>query len=299
MTPEPLVSILMNCYNGEKYLTFAIDSVLAQTYQNWEIIFWDNQSTDRSAAIFKSYPDPRLQYFYAPTHTWLYEARNYAIEKARGEFVAFLDVDDVWLPEKLEKQVVLFSDNDVGLVCGNYWIASERKGRRWKSFNDPAATGWVLDDLLASSFIGLLTLVVRRAALESLEYPCDPRYHILGDFDLEVRLAVGWKLACVQEPVACYRLHDNNETAKHRDRHVAEMECWLREMERFEPVRSSRSFHLLANQFTYLKAIQRILKTERKAAYRLSKDLPWGRLKLRLWIGLLSPRFLFRRMSSH
>ena len=91
---EPLVSILMNCFNGEKYLKQAIDSVLAQTYRNWEIIFWDNQSTDGSAEIFTSYRDSRLKYFYAPEHTRLYEARNCALEKAEGELIAFLDL--VW-----------------------------------------------------------------------------------------------------------------------------------------------------------------------------------------------------------
>ena len=69
MTSKPLVSILMNCYNGEKFLREAIESVLAQTYNNWELIFWDNQSTDRSAEIFKSYFDKRLKYFYALKHT--------------------------------------------------------------------------------------------------------------------------------------------------------------------------------------------------------------------------------------
>ena len=98
---EPLVSVIMNCYNGEKYLKEAIDSVCAQTYENWEIIFWDNQSADQSAKIFQSYNDPRLKYHYAPIHTFLYEARNNAIEKARGEFIAFLDVDDWWYSEKL------------------------------------------------------------------------------------------------------------------------------------------------------------------------------------------------------
>ena len=102
MSAEPLVSILMNCYNGEKYLREALDSILAQTYKNWELIFWDNQSTDKSVEIFKSYADERLKYFYAPTHTLLYEARNYAIEKASGEFYAFINVDDWWEKEKLE-----------------------------------------------------------------------------------------------------------------------------------------------------------------------------------------------------
>ena len=96
MSENPIVSIIMNCYNGEKYLREALVSILAQTYKNWELIFWDNQSTDKSVEIFKSYADERLKYFYAPTHTLLYEARNYAIEKASGEFYAFIDVDDWW-----------------------------------------------------------------------------------------------------------------------------------------------------------------------------------------------------------
>src|SRR5829696_2506866 len=107
----PLVSVIMNCFNGEKYLREAIDSVLAQSYTNWEIIFWDNQSTDDSARIVRSYRDPRLKYFYAPTHLPLYGARNHAIDRAAGELIAFLDVDDWWIPSKLEQQVPLFADS--------------------------------------------------------------------------------------------------------------------------------------------------------------------------------------------
>ena len=91
------------------------------------MIFWDNQSTDKSVEIFKSYADERLKYFYAPTHTLLYEARNYAIEKASGEFYAFIDVDDWWEKEKLEKQILLFEDQEVGLVYSNHFYKNEQK----------------------------------------------------------------------------------------------------------------------------------------------------------------------------
>jgi len=84
MKENPLVTVVMNCYNGEKYLQKAIESVLSQTYSNWEIIFWDNQSHDKSAEIFKSYKDRRFKYFLAPKHTVRYEARNYAISKSSG-----------------------------------------------------------------------------------------------------------------------------------------------------------------------------------------------------------------------
>ena len=103
-----LVSVIINCYNGEEFLSLAIDSVLAQTYENWELIFWDNQSTDSSKAIFESYNDRRLKYFFAPEHTDLGGARANAFKYLCGDFIAILDADDMWLPTKLEKQIKLF-----------------------------------------------------------------------------------------------------------------------------------------------------------------------------------------------
>ena len=84
---KSLVSVIINCFNGEKYLREALDSVIIQTYKNWEIIFWDNQSTDKSAEIFKSYKDNRLKYYRASSHAdILYEARNYALKKTINSF---------------------------------------------------------------------------------------------------------------------------------------------------------------------------------------------------------------------
>ena len=108
MSSEPLVSILMNCYNGETYLRESLNSVINQTYKNWELIFWDNQSKDKSAEIFKNYNDHRFKYFYSKDHTTLYKARNLAIEKAKGDFIAFLDTDDLWDENKLKLQMYHF-----------------------------------------------------------------------------------------------------------------------------------------------------------------------------------------------
>ena len=102
---KPLVSIIVNCFNGEKYLKESLDSILNQTYKNWEIIFWDNRSTDQSSKIFKSYKDQRFKYFYAFEHTLLYKARNEAIKKADGELLAFLDVDDWWEKDKAHEKI--------------------------------------------------------------------------------------------------------------------------------------------------------------------------------------------------
>ena len=288
MRKEPLVSVVMNCYNGEKYLREAIDSVLAQTYQNWEIIFWDNQSTDRSAEIFKSYTDPRHKYFYAPKHTWLYEARNYAIENASGDFFAFLDVDDWWYPEKLEKQVRLFDDPEVGIVCSNYWrIVEQKQGTRKLFRKNKFPSGWVLNDVLMHYPVGLLTLVVRRAAFDTLAAGCDPRYHVIGDLDLVVRLAMKWKMACCQEPLACYRLHGENEGKKHKARHVAEYQIWVEELGQNPDVRGLSGYKQVVDELIYMQGLLCIDQNRKREAARHLNDLPWGKYKLKLALLIL------------
>ncbi|MDA0848651.1 MAG: glycosyltransferase, partial [Verrucomicrobia bacterium] len=222
----------MNCYNGEKYLREAIDSVLAQTYTNWEIIFWDNQSTDSSAEIVNSFNDERIKYYYSENHTILYEARGYAYAKTKGELIAFLDDDDTWSPEKLEKQVGLFENKEIGFVCSNYYNWDSEKNNRVLAFSDTLPGGYVLDELLNQYFIGMLTLVLRRESFESLELQFDPRFHIIGDFDLVIRMASKWKLGVVQSPLACYRIHPENESRKQIHCIVRETLEWYREYEK-------------------------------------------------------------------
>ena len=101
----PSVSVIMNCHNGEKYLKESVRSVINQSYKNWELIFWDNVSTDNSKEIVESFIDKRIKYFCSKKFTNLYEARNLAIEKASCNYIAFLDTDDKWSADKLEKQI--------------------------------------------------------------------------------------------------------------------------------------------------------------------------------------------------
>ena len=123
----PLVSVIMNCYNGEAYIAEAVKSILDQTYKNFEVIFWDNQSRDKSAIIYKSFKDKRLKYFYAKKHTSLYEARNLAIKKSKGKFISFLDTDDLWTENKLYLQVKKLENKNIGLVYSNYFFLNQKK----------------------------------------------------------------------------------------------------------------------------------------------------------------------------
>ncbi|MDC1454446.1 glycosyltransferase, partial [Pelagibacteraceae bacterium] len=115
---NPLVSIIINCYNGEKYLAEAINSIYSQTYKNWEIIFWDNASSDKSALIAKSY-DSKLKYYNSNFTSSLSHARFQAFKKTKGKYISFLDCDDLWKKDKIEKQIKIISkDEDIGFVYG-------------------------------------------------------------------------------------------------------------------------------------------------------------------------------------
>lgn len=209
----PLVSVIMNGYNAERYLREALDSVLAQSYQNWEIILWDNISVDGTAAIVASYADPRIRYFLAEKFTPLGEARNLAIKRARGELIAFLDCDDVWLPEKLAKQVPLFSaDPEVGLVICDTLFFNENglEKQLYKKRKPPQ--GSVFRELLSDYFVSLETSVVRKAALDALDTWFDERFNVIEEYDLFVRVGYKWRVGFVDEVLAKWRVHSSSWT---------------------------------------------------------------------------------------
>ena len=116
---QELVSIILNCYNGEKFLAEALLSLKNQTYKNWELIFWDNRSTDSSKEIVFSFKFKNLRYFLSKKHTTLYEARNLAIKKVKGKFICFIDADDLWEKDKIKNQLKLFKDKETAVVYGN------------------------------------------------------------------------------------------------------------------------------------------------------------------------------------
>ena len=98
------VSIIVNCHNGENYLSKCINSILNQTYKNWEIIFWDNNSNDKSLKIIKSFKSPKIKIFKSKKIK-IIRCTEFCSKKVDGEYIAFLDVDDFWLNNKIEQQI--------------------------------------------------------------------------------------------------------------------------------------------------------------------------------------------------
>ena len=280
----------MNCYNGEKFLNEAIESVLAQTYQNWELIFWDNQSTDHSAEICKSYVDERLKYFYAPEHALLYKARNLAIEKSQGEYLAFLDVDDYWDSTKLEKQMLVFSKiSDVAIVYSNYYFKNEIKKTVKELNNNKLPEGMIVDELLRNNFMGLLTVLLNRTFIDKQEKIFDPRLHIIGDYEMLIKISAKWKVSCVQQPLSTYRWHGGNESISHQELCIKEMERWSMEMKKCPEISNNKGFQIFLNQITYVKAMFLLMKGDTLTAFNYYLKLPFGIIKLKLLISFLLP----------
>ena len=209
---SPTVSVIMNCLNGEEYLREAMDSVVAQTYPGWEIIFWDNASRDASGAIAKSYGE-RVRYFRGETTVPLGEARNLAIAEAKGRYLAILDCDDVWLPEKLERQVSLLErDQALGLVFSDCHFMDPSDTFQGTFFQrvPPPAGDPHLALLTGQNFIPGPT-VVMRADMVRKAGGYNSSYRYVESYELFVRLARSYRAAWLDELLARYRIHGANQ----------------------------------------------------------------------------------------
>jgi glycosyltransferase involved in cell wall biosynthesis len=206
----------MNCLNGEKYLREAIDSVYAQTYENWEIIFWDNVSTDDSAQIAKSY-DSKLRYYKANKTTTLGKARMLAIEKSLGDHISFLDCDDIWFSEKLKKQIdVLLCDNDLGFVyCRAEKISNTNKLLGYiPDYLNELPSGFIFKQLVKQNFIPFVSVLVPKDKYyQSGGFP--EHFKNSTDYYLFLKLSYKHKVAAINDVCCQYRVHSGNMSNSH------------------------------------------------------------------------------------
>jgi len=213
MNSLPAVTVIMNCHNSARYLREAIDSVYAQTFKDWEIVFWDNASTDESAAIAKSY-DVKLRYFYSDVKVPLGKARNYALQKASGKYIAFLDCDDIWLPEKLAKQLSVMRDKpEAGFIYTNYFNFDVNKNSKTLFLSTPQPEGNVFASFLSFYPVGILTVMLSREHMDKLgKEPFDETLTWSEEYDVFMRMLYKTPAAYIHEPLALYRLHPQMST---------------------------------------------------------------------------------------
>lgn len=278
---DPLVSVVMNCLDGEAYVSSAIDSILRQSYSNWELIFWDNASTDRTADIVKRYDDPRILYFGSNETVPLGMARNMAIQKASGEFVTFLDSDDQWVPNKLDKQIDWFKRHvDTGFVYSNYHKLIEKDNVTRIGLKGPQPEGDVFAAFLSQYPVNLQTVMVRARELLSLDFMFDPQLELAEEYDLFMRLLHRVRAGYIAEPLAVYRIHEGMSSIRKIERYPQEYESILKRFEKEIPDFKLRYKNELSKAYAklgYYEARARMAKGERKlAAAALHPHLAMG-----------------------
>jgi len=215
MQDKALVSIIMNVHNGEQYIRESIESALAQTYRNIELIVWDNKSTDDTAKIVQSFQDERIKYHYSEIFIPLGEARNLALERCNGDFVSFLDSDDLIVPGKIEEQMPVFDDEKVGIViCDSLFFNANGKSEQLYLKQRPPQ-GAVFSEMLSDYFVSLETVIIRRKALKELDDYFDDRFSMIEEYDFFVRIAYRWKVGYVDKVLAKCRIHADSYSQKH------------------------------------------------------------------------------------
>ena len=228
-----LVSVVMNCYNGEKYLKEAINSLLAQTYKNWELIFYDNCSTDKSKLIIKKYKDKRIYYFRSNKKHNLGLARKRALAKAKGDFISFLDTDDIWKKNKIQKQIKSFDDTKIGFSISNSIFFNKSKNKHFYSV-DTKFKKKVFYKLIENYFISFDTVMIRSSYLKKLDHMFDERFNIIHDMDLLIRLSVICEMNYVPFSLSKWRMREESLSYNNFDSIIKEKKVLINKLNKLK-----------------------------------------------------------------
>jgi len=225
---QPLVSVIIPCYNGEKFIAEAVESVLNQTYQNWELIIVNDGSTDSSEKIIKEFckKDKRVRYIKNNENKGIPATRNIGIKESNGEYIALLDQDDLWLPAKLEKQVKYFEidkELKIGLIFSDIlWMRegkisrNSRLSRKIFKNLDKLSCEEVFEILFMNNFIPIISVLVRKQCFSTLGLFDEKLLGGADDHDFVLRLASNFNLKYIEYPLAIRRIHKDNYSRMER-----------------------------------------------------------------------------------
>jgi glycosyltransferase involved in cell wall biosynthesis len=219
----PRVSVLINCYNADKFLSCAIDSVLAQTYRDFELVIWDNRSADRTAEICKSYADSRIRYLLAPEHTDLGRARIAAFQCLRGDLIAILDADDLAYPTRLASQVSFLNENPEVVLVGSWAKQIDEEGNVTGEYRPSSVVGDLLNDLVCGNpLINSSVMYRKHVAIEIGGY--SSFYSLSQDYDLALKMVRSGGIAVQGQFLCRYRVLGSSLTRSKATRVLAATE---------------------------------------------------------------------------
>ena len=206
-----MVSVIVPCYNMERFIADTIVSVQQQTYSNWELLIVDDTSTDGTVDLIKTFSskDARIRLFVKPTHSGIAHSRNQCIQMAQGRYLAFLDADDRWHPDKLERQLAFMQEHQVGMCYSAYDLIDESGIQLGKT----VPTAGILDyeTYLRNTIIGCSTVMVDTEIVGAVVVP-DFRTSEDTATWLDL-LKKGFKAYCLEQPLTSYRVRKHSASS--------------------------------------------------------------------------------------
>ena len=202
----PTVSVIIHTYNNEKFIAETVESVLNQTYKDYEIIVVDDGSVDGTRDALKPYMQ-KIRYHYKE-NGGIASAKNAGIKLSQTEYVAFLDHDDLWVSDKLQLQMECFNENtQAGLVYAKY--TSFRDGKELRTKPEKGYSGWIFKELLSKSFIQTSTVMVKKECLDAVG-PYDESFSLGDEYDMFLRISKKFQCGFIDKGLTKYRVHDAN-----------------------------------------------------------------------------------------
>lgn len=214
-------SVIINVLNGEKYIAEAIESVLNQSNKNWELIVFDNASTDNTAQVVASYTDPRIRVIIHTKTVALGEARNLALPYATGEFISFLDADDIYRPCRLTKISQYFiNQRDVDIVYSNSSIIDKNSIHKRFLYKKSMPGGLLTRELIRGYFLSLETVCFRKSILGETKF--NSEFSFIEEADFFIRLTQNRKFGYIDDVLASWREHSESWTFKESEKFLYE-----------------------------------------------------------------------------
>ena len=292
------ISVIVNCHNGEKYLANCIKSIINQTYDNFEVILFDNCSSDKSKKITNNFKDDRIKYYRSEIKVPLYKARNDAIRKTTGDFVAFLDVDDWWDKNYLTSRKELFEKNDYDFFYNNAFIFFERSKtfKIYKNYNLPS--GKIYNFLAKDYFVIISGLIIRKKIFDKIGN-FDPNLNIIGDFDFVMRSSKFFNYHALNEPLIFYRVHKNNFSKLNSEMLFKEFSKWFEQQNQS----GEKNFNINRNYFEEklnLLEINYLLVNGKKNLFLFKKIIKFPNLvkKIKYLVAFLLPQKIIKLLKK-
>ena len=260
----------MNAYNAQEYLREAIDSIYAQTFEDWEIVFVDNCSTDETKNIVQSYDD-KIKYYKTDHNIPLGAARNFGLQFCKAPYIAFLDTDDIWLKNKLDTQINVMDKNTDYELCYGGVIYIDNFGKEIGKLIPKASSGNVFSQQLKRYEINMQSVLLRNSG----EINISENLRHSPDYDLFMKIASKSNIYVIKEYVVKYRKLENSLTSKNIDVWWIEMKSTLdkiflqnNELKKMYP----REYKMAYAKVAYYKAQYLLSKNNNEEASReLSK----------------------------